>query len=104
MVVDFIVAHISITYKFIWLIATLLVVVFVAAAAIARIDRISFEDALYFSLITALTVGFGEITPKSRASRVLAVLLSLIGVLFTGLAVAAAVHSMQVALGTANPV
>lgn len=29
----------------------------------------SFEDALYFSIVTHFTVGFGDITPKSKTLR-----------------------------------
>lgn len=29
----------------------------------------SFEDALYFSIVTHFTVGFGDITPKSKILR-----------------------------------
>ena len=50
-------------------------------------------DALYWSFITATTVGYGDILPSSRTSRVLSVLIALTGLVFTGIIVAIAVRS-----------
>ncbi len=69
-----------------------------AGALISRFDTISLEDGIYFAFVTALTIGFGDITPTTRASRVLTVLLALLGVFFTGIAVAIAVHALSIAL------
>lgn len=35
-------------------------------------NRLSFEEALYFSTVTITTVGYGDITPLSRVNRFLA--------------------------------
>ncbi len=48
-------------------------------------------DAIYWSFITAFTVGYGDIRPEKRSSRVLAVFVALIGIMFTGVIVAATV-------------
>ena len=50
-------------------------------------------DALYWSFITATTVGYGDIRPSYRTSRVLSVLIALTGLVFTGIIVAIAVRS-----------
>jgi hypothetical protein len=44
----------------------------------------SYEDALYWSLITAGTVGYGDVTPTTRLGRALAAVLGLMGVLTSG--------------------
>ncbi|MBM3557864.1 MAG: two pore domain potassium channel family protein [Alphaproteobacteria bacterium] len=44
-------------------------------------DRISFPDALYYSLITIATVGYGEIIPASNLARAVAAIEVLLGVL-----------------------
>ena len=50
-------------------------------------------DALYWSFITATTVGYGDIRPTYRTSKVLSVLIALTGLIFTGIIVAIAVRS-----------
>jgi hypothetical protein len=64
------------------------------AAAIAYIEKMPFEDALYFSFITGLTIGYGDIVVKTPIGRIVAVLLGFIGILFTGMMVAAAIRAV----------
>ena len=54
-------------------------------------------DALYWSFITATTVGYGDIRPTYRTSKVLSVLIALTGLIFTGIIVAIAVRSASYA-------
>tara|TARA_A100001015_G_C14913680_1_gene681486 strand:+ start:967 stop:1224 length:258 start_codon:yes stop_codon:yes gene_type:complete len=42
----------------------------------------SFEDALYFSVVTHFTVGFGDISPKSSLLRRLSMLQILLAFVF----------------------
>jgi voltage-gated potassium channel len=52
-------------------------------------------ETVYFCAITALTIGYGDVVPTTTFGRIDAVLLGLIGVIFTGLIVAAAVRGVQ---------
>ncbi|WP_168788333.1 potassium channel family protein [Paraburkholderia aromaticivorans] len=52
-------------------------------------------ETVYFCAITALTIGYGDVVPTSTFGRIDAILLGLIGVVFTGLIVAAAVRGVQ---------
>src|SRR5580704_1545369 len=52
-------------------------------------------ETLYFCAITALTIGYGDVVPTSTVGRIDAILLGLIGMVFTGLFVAAAVRGVQ---------
>lgn len=63
-------------------------------AAITHLEKLSFGEALYFSFITGLTIGYGDIVVKTPAARLLAVFLGLIGIVFTGLMVAAAIRAV----------
>ncbi len=54
-------------------------------------------DSLYWSFITATTVGYGDIRPKAPLSRVLSVLIALTGIIFTGIIVALAIHAATTA-------
>ena len=54
-------------------------------------------DGLYWSFITATTVGYGDMRPVKKVSKLLAVLMAFSGLLFTGIMVAVAVQSASVA-------
>jgi Ion channel len=67
----------------------------IGAVGISYTENIPFGDSLFFSFITGLTIGYGDIVVKTAAGRVIAVLIGFMGVLFTGLIVAAAVESIR---------
>jgi voltage-gated potassium channel len=67
----------------------------VDAAAIAYFEKMPFADALYFSFVTGLTIGYGDIAPVTLAGRVVAILTGLVGILITGLIVAVAVYAVR---------
>ena len=73
----------------------LLVWLVVDAAAIAFFEKLPFADALYFTFVTGLTIGYGDIAPVTLAGRVVAILTGLIGILITGLIVAVAVYAVR---------
>ena len=67
---------------------SLLVLVILDAIVIALVEGISIGNSMYFSFITAFTIGYGDITPITIIGRVLAILIGLLGIIFTGLVVA----------------
>ncbi len=75
-------------------ILALLALIVIGAAVIAAVEDMPIGDALYFAFITGLTVGFGDLVPHTGIGRVVAVLIGVVGMLFTGLVVAAAVHAV----------
>ena len=86
-------------FRIIWnfrpIFLTLFVLLIICAAVIAQIEKFPFGDALYFSFITGLTIGYGDIVAKSFLGRVVAIFIGCIGILSTGLLVAAAVYAVQ---------
>jgi hypothetical protein len=56
-------------------------------------------DALYFTFVTGLTVGYGDLTPRHDASRCLAVVIGFAGIVLTGLVAAVAVRALNAAAG-----
>jgi len=60
-------------------------------------------DSFYWSFITATTVGYGDIRPANRASRILAILIALLGLMFTGIVIAIAVQAATVSLKSILP-
>jgi len=52
-------------------------------------------ETIYFCAITALTIGYGDVVPTTTFGRIDALMLGLIGMLMTGLVIAAAVRGVQ---------
>jgi voltage-gated potassium channel Kch len=65
------------------------------AVVIRHLEKMPFGESLYFSFITGLTIGYGDIVVKTPLARLLAVLLGLIGIIFTGIMVAAALRAVE---------
>ena len=60
---------------------------------IGRIEGWSKGDALYHAFINATTVGYGDFRPTKRISKLIAVGLAFVGLVFTGMVVAIALHA-----------
>ncbi|RAO74859.1 potassium channel family protein [Dyella jiangningensis] len=52
-------------------------------------------ETIYYCAITALTIGYGDVVPTTPFGRLDALLLGLVGLLLTGLVIAAAVRAVQ---------
>ena len=66
----------------------LLVVLVVCAFIIAELENLPLADALYFTFITALTVGYGDIAPTTGIGRIASILVGADGLIIFGLIVA----------------
>lgn len=91
-------AHVGLLGELAGVLAFITVVIVVSGVMIARFDRVSLEEAIYFAFITAFTVGFGDVAPRSRGARVVSVLLAFMGLILVGVFVAVAVHALDIAL------
>ncbi len=56
----------------------------------------SYTKSLYFTFITALTVGYGKTVPSSGWGRFLSVVSAFIGVILTGVIVSVALNSVMI--------
>jgi voltage-gated potassium channel len=65
----------------------------VLAIAIGKREGWNTADSLYFGFITATTVGYGDLTPKQGWGKFSAVMLSIIGLIATGILVALAIEA-----------
>jgi voltage-gated potassium channel len=65
------------------------------AMAITYFEKMAFADALYFTLVTGLTIGYGDISPVTPAGRVVAIITGMLGILITGMVVAVATYALR---------
>jgi voltage-gated potassium channel len=59
-------------------------------------------DSFYWSFVTATTVGYGDIRPTRRRSKIFAVLIAFLGLVLSGIIIAVAVNAATLALKTAR--
>ena len=64
---------------------------------IGYIEGWGISDSLYFSFVTGLTIGYGDLTPRHLVSRFLAVVIGLAGIGLTGLIAAISVRALDIA-------
>jgi voltage-gated potassium channel len=61
-------------------------------------------DSLYWAFITATTVGYGDIRPIARLSRIFSVLIALAGIIFTGIMVALAINAATISFKSVHDI
>ena len=61
------------------------------ATGILGLNPAAFPDLVYFSFVTLLTIGFGDVTPAAPLARAVALLEGIFGVIFTTVVMAALV-------------
>jgi Ion channel len=62
---------------------------------IGVIEGWSVSDSIYFAFVSGLTIGYGDLAPKTLVTRVLAIMIGICGVLLTGLVAAVAVKALS---------
>lgn len=71
---------------------------------VGKLEQWSNEDAVYYAFITATTVGYGDFHPTRRASKLVAVLIALTGMMLTGIVVALALNAATFAFKATHDV
>jgi hypothetical protein len=69
---------------------------------IGFVEGWSVGDAVYFTFVTGLTIGYGDIVPQQPLARVLAIGIGICGLFLTGLTAGIAVYAMRTALTDRN--
>lgn len=59
--------------------------VIVGAVSISYVEKMTFQNALWWAFVTTTTVGYGDISPTTTLGRIIAVFLMLIGIGFIGM-------------------
>lgn len=61
---------------------------------IGRIEGWRVDEALYFTFVTGLTIGYGDFAPQHFTTRLLAVVIGFSGIVLTGLVAAVSVQAL----------
>lgn len=62
-----------------------LVTIFLGALGMHLTEQRTFADSLWWSFVTATTVGYGDISPSTPIARIMAVILMITGISFIGM-------------------
>ncbi|MET4634686.1 potassium channel family protein [Kaistia defluvii] len=60
-----------------------------------RIEGWRLDESLYFTFVTGLTIGYGDLSPKHLSARLLAVGIGVFGIVLTGLVAAVSVQALR---------
>jgi voltage-gated potassium channel len=95
---EFVRAHVSLLGETAGLLGAVGGVIVLAGFLLAHFDERPLEEAIYLAFITAFTVGFGDVTPRSRGARAVTIVLAFVGLILVGVLVGIAVHAFDIAL------
>jgi hypothetical protein len=76
-------------------IVSLLLLIVLGGCAIAKLEGVKLGDEIYIDSITGLSIGYGDIAPKTELGRAVSVAIGLVGMLFVGLTVAVATRALR---------
>lgn len=84
--------------RIIWpMLSGLLLFMVCPGLVIGEIEEWRISDALYFTFVTGLTIGYGDLTLRHLVSRCLAVVIGFCGIILTGLVAAVSVRALNAA-------
>jgi voltage-gated potassium channel len=70
------------------LFVVLCALIIVLGQIVGKIEKWGKFDSVYWAFITALTVGYGDIRPSQKHTKLISILIALIGIMMTGIFVA----------------
>ena len=78
--------------------STILAIQIALGLLIGFVEGWALGDAVYFTFVTGLTIGYGDIVPRQALARALAIGIGISGLFLTGLIAGIAVYAMRTAL------
>jgi hypothetical protein len=82
--------------------STILAIQVALGLLIGFLEGWSVGDAVYFTFVTGLTIGYGDLVPRQALARVLAIGIGVSGLFLTGLIAGIAVYAMRAALSESH--
>jgi len=94
---DFFRIFMKVMYALRKIIVGLVTFIIAVGLLIGHIEGIGYGNGVYLAFVSALTVGYGDITPTTTLSRILCVgVLPVAGMLMTGIMVAGAIKAIEI--------
>ena len=94
---DFFRIFLKVMYAMRKILTALFFFIFLMGVIIGYIEGIGWVDGIYLAFVSALTVGYGDITPSTAFGRFICVgLLPITGMLLTGIMVAGAIKAIEI--------
>lgn len=99
---EFTITFIELTFWSLYLVAPLLILfsalITLLGLIVSQLEKWNKFDGLYWSFITATTVGYGDIRPLRKRSKIISVIIALIGMMFTGVIIAIVLNTASIAI------
>ena len=83
----------EIRIKTVYNLVMLFIVIFIGAAIMGRLEGWRFKESVYWSVVTCLTIGFGDYFPRNNSGKVFMIFFALIGCSLTAKAFAELVRA-----------
>ena len=81
----------------------LLLVLLLCSVLLVLAEGMAIGEALYLTAITALTIGYGDITPTTAVGQIVCVVIGFVGVIWVGINVAVANRALAQAYQAKRP-
>lgn len=94
-VLKFFKIYLSLLISAIQVLIALFVTIILLGTFMSIVEKIDFWNAQYLSFVTALTIGYGDLTPHTPFGKVISIMLAIIGMVFMGIMTAAAIKSLE---------
>jgi Ion channel len=86
--------------RIVWpVLSALLVIIVALGVIIGLMEGWSLQESIYFAFVSGLTIGYGDLAPKTLLTRTLAILIGICGVLVTALVAGVAVKALTMVRG-----
>lgn len=87
----------------VWPVLSMLIAAMVGLGiVIGVLEGWSTHESVYFAFVSGLTIGYGDLVPKTLVTRILAIAIGLCGILVTALVAAVAVKALTLARDPQN--
>ena len=81
--------------RVVWpILSGLLAAIAALGLVIGLIEGWSVQESIYFAFVSGLTIGYGDLAPKTLVTRALAIVIGICGILLTALVAAVAVKAL----------